>query len=188
MYRFWKDAVRGIDCDNIIEEYKKLGLSEANVATGDVIGANCSTYAVDKDIRESKVNWLEENNALTRTIWSYITDANKLYFNYELSGHETAQFARYEKDEFYTWHTDSGGASDKSDSVRKISATLQLSKPEDYEGCELQFYKGDKDPDELPKDQGTIVIFNSFDWHRVSPTISGTRYSLVMWARGPRFQ
>ena len=57
MYRFWKDAVRGIDCDNIVEEYKKLGLSEAIVSTGDVIGANCSAYAVDKNIRESKIFW-----------------------------------------------------------------------------------------------------------------------------------
>ena len=65
---------------------------------------------------------------------------------------------------------------------------MQLSKPEDYEGCEVQLYKGDNDPDELPKGQGTIIVFDSREWHRVSPTISGTRYSLVMWARGPRFQ
>ena len=201
MYRFWKNAVRGIDCDNIINEYENLALSEASVGSVDVIGANCSKHGVDTNVRDSKVNWLDANNALTRTIWSYILDANLLYFNYQLEGHESVQFTRYEKDEFYKWHTDSGGNFDEVDSkiengtmtkmegIRKLSASLQLSKPEDYEGCELEFYNGDNEPEKLPiKGQGTIIVFDSVSWHRITPAISGTRYSLVMWARGPRFQ
>ena len=38
----------------------------------------------------------------------------------------------------------------------------------------------------LPK--GSIVIFPSYIWHRVSPVTKGTRLSLVQWNLGPGFK
>ena len=38
----------------------------------------------------------------------------------------------------------------------------------------------------LPK--GSIVVFPSYTWHRVSPVTSGTRLSLVQWNLGPGFK
>ena len=37
------------------------------------------------------------------------------------------------------------------------------------------------------KVKGTIVVFPSFVWHRVTPVTSGTRYSLVNWLQGRPF-
>ena len=34
----------------------------------------------------------------------------------------------------------------------------------------------------LPK--GSIIVFPSFVWHRVTPVTKGERYSLIMWNLG----
>jgi len=34
------------------------------------------------------------------------------------------------------------------------------------------------------KEQGSVVIFPSFTFHRVTPVTKGTRYSLVSWSVG----
>ena len=38
------------------------------------------------------------------------------------------------------------------------------------------------------RDQGTVIVFDSRDWHRVTPVTKGTRYSLVCWTVGPNFK
>ena len=37
-------------------------------------------------------------------------------------------------------------------------------------------------------EQGSIVIFPSFMWHRVCQITKGTRYSLVIWNCGNEFK
>ena len=47
----------------------------------------------------------------------------------------------------------------------------------------------DKDPEELPiKNRGGVIVFDASDWHRLTPVLKGTRYSLVMWASGSNFR
>jgi PKHD-type hydroxylase len=36
--------------------------------------------------------------------------------------------------------------------------------------------------------KGTLVVFPSFIWHRVTPVTFGTRYSLVMWSLGKPYR
>jgi predicted 2-oxoglutarate/Fe(II)-dependent dioxygenase YbiX len=66
---------------------------------------------------------------------------------------------------------------------------------DDYEGGELQIWQPTWfEGDELPKGVvhfpgkkrgvapvGTLTVFRSDFWHRVTPLITGTRYSLVVW-------
>ena len=71
---------------------------------------------------------------------------------------------------------------------RKLSLTLQLSDPKDYEGGEFEFESG---IDELPeeyREKGTILIFPSFYKHQVKPVTKGTRHSLVTWVEGPHWR
>ena len=80
--------------------------------------------------------------------------------------------------------------------MRKLSVTVSLSNPEDYEGGLLEFDLRNIDEintnniikckEILPK--GSIVVFPSYTWHRVSPVTSGTRLSLVQWNLGPGFK
>jgi hypothetical protein len=37
------------------------------------------------------------------------------------------------------------------------------------------------------RDQGSVIVFDSRDWHRVTPCTKGTRYSIVCWTVGPNF-
>ena len=37
------------------------------------------------------------------------------------------------------------------------------------------------------RDQGSVVVFDSRDFHRVTPVTKGTRYSIVCWTVGPNF-
>ena len=77
---------------------------------------------------------------------------------------------------FNTWHRDTGSHAPP----RKISISVELSRPEDYESGSLEIYpfaiRG-----ALRGAQGSGVAFPSHKYHRVVPVRSGIRYSLVNW-------
>ena len=78
--------------------------------------------------------------------------------------------------------------------VRKISMTVNLNDPKDYEGGNLKFDLGPHSKSERFKvfddmrTQGSVIIFPSFMYHCVTPVTSGTRYSLVLWLLGKPWQ
>jgi len=73
--------------------------------------------------------------------------------------------------------------------VRKISMTMFLN--DQYEGGEfdLEIYKPETDPRyaTFKLKSGSAIFFQSDQWHRVRPIISGTRESLVAWFYGPPY-
>ena len=71
---------------------------------------------------------------------------------------------------------------------RKLSISLLLSDPDEYEGGELEFRYYDKNYAFVKPDAGTGVIFPSWLPHRVHPVKSGIRRSLVAWMDGPLFK
>ena len=67
--------------------------------------------------------------------------------------------------------------------------TLSLTDPKEYEGGEFQFdFRDRKDKNIITckevKKKGSIVVFPSFVWHRVTPVTKGIRNSLVCWNLG----
>jgi len=72
--------------------------------------------------------------------------------------------------------------------VRKLSFSLQLSNPEDYEGGELELINESGESYIAPKAQGCLVLFDSRTRHRVRTVTKGTRKSLVGWVLGPRWK
>ena len=72
-------------------------------------------------------------------------------------------------------------------SRRKISITVQLSDPSEYEGGDLQI-KINAGQSDTPKGLGNVVIFPSYLLHRVTPVTKGLRRSLVLWITGPAFK
>ncbi len=85
-------------------------------------------------------------------------------------------------DHYQTWHQDFGRG---KTSIRKLSVSIQLSEPNEYQGGTLEFFNGNVV--ESPCAQGSLIIFPSFVFHRVVPVTKGTRYSLVAWMNGPHF-
>jgi PKHD-type hydroxylase len=95
---------------------------------------------------------------------------------------ETIQILLYgEGGHFRMWHTDAG-----TDNVerRRISMSVELSDPAEYEGGDLEVV-----PDlvgrarTLPR--GGAHLFPSRALHRVTPVTKGARWALVAWTGAP---
>jgi PKHD-type hydroxylase len=71
--------------------------------------------------------------------------------------------------------------------VRKLSFSVMLTDPEEYEGGEL-LLKIDSFPITPPNKKGTVIFFPSYVLHEVTPVTKGTRKTLVGWVLGPKFR
>jgi PKHD-type hydroxylase len=167
------------ECAKIIE----IGKSK------ETFQAKLGDDTIREDIRDSKISWIEPDDAewIYERIESYVCSVNERLFHFDITGFtEGLQFTEYSAPGgHYTAHIDRmniGG------NVRKLSITIQLSNPADYDGGELEILTSLECPEIASKDQGTAFFFNSMLLHRVKPVTRGTRYALVMWITGPRFK
>ena len=158
-------------------------------------------------VRDSKICWLEDQ-WLYNLLQPYLHEANEnAGWKFQWDWSESIQFTEYGLNQFYGWHYDGGSChncvytEDKVKNknmvgkVRKLSMTVNLSKPEDYEGGNLKFDYGPHTPKDQERfhecieirPQGSIIVFPSFMYHQVTPVTKGTRYSLVMQNCGNPF-
>jgi PKHD-type hydroxylase len=146
-------------------------------------------------IRQSVIKWIELNpdtNWLYKKLISQIHKVNQENFDYILKFVENLQFTEYNEGQqgFYSKHDDCGNSSRLENfvDIRKLSFTIQLSNPEDYEGGELVMYNNADKEFIVPKTKGTIIFFQSNILHEVKPVKKGTRYALVSWVQGPNLR
>jgi PKHD-type hydroxylase len=210
-YISWNNGINVEDCENTIKKYKNLELDIGTIGDGTRkeeiienadqggIGDSKKTHRVKgymestEKQRNSLVYWIQETNLLTRSLFQFMLEANDNkfrynVFNYEQNGqNEKVQFTEYSVDNFYNWHQDRLDSS-VNGTNRKLSLTVNLSNPESYEGGDLEFFAGESPPVDITKrKQGSVVVFDSCDWHRVTPVTKGVRYSLVTWLWGVDF-
>jgi len=144
------------------------------------------TKGIDKDgYRKSSIKWIpqkEEFNWIYDRIADMAIEANNECWEFDLySMPELIQYTEYyENGGQYNWHLDIGP---NELSQRKISVTIQLSDPSEYEGGNLELLKG-ATPIQCAKGMGAAVLFPSYILHRISPITKGTRRSLVLWLGG----
>lgn len=142
----------------------------------------------NEELRKSSVMFIEnieENNWIYHKLASLAILCNNERYWFDLLGfHQNLQLTRYTEGDFFDWHLDFGAG---EISARKLSMTVQLSDPEEYEGGDLQFMINQKIVD-APREKGTIVIFPSFILHRVTPITKGIRQSIVGWVSGPPYR
>ena len=142
------------------------------------------------EIRSSRVKWIPQNDEwvwLYSKMSYYALEANSNLWGFNLhSLPEQIQYTEYLASEkgHYTWHQDIGP---DTLSVRKISITVQLSHPDEYDGGDLQIHQGGDIPENCSKGEGTVVIFPSYMMHRVSPVTRGIRRSFVLWLGGGHY-
>lgn len=152
----------------------------------------------DEKIRITDVSFItDKNDKVNEIIWNFIRIANEEFFHYKLSHFQPIQFSRYQDGGHYDWHQDDIIAEipNSHGESRKLSLTFCLSNENDYDGGTLEFFNGDKEIikndrkliDDIRK-AGNAIVFDSSDWHRVTPITRGIRYSLVCWAVGPRYE
>ena len=161
------------ECLNIIKrsELTPIGEAEFYAMTGKKSGGVRSTKAVT-------IN----DESIADYVYAAMKKMNSLQF--ELSNHEPLQLLKYEVGDHYGWHTDWSPVNNKK---RKLSMTVQLSEPTDYEGGEVEILDG-PEVRTLDKGVGVATVFPSWAVHRVLPVTSGVRWSLVMWATGKPFK
>jgi PKHD-type hydroxylase len=144
------------------------------------------------EARNSMVKWIPftmETKWIYDKIGELAMIANRDVFNFKLSHMpEQIQYTEYygTNKGHYDWHMDIGTQGFMK--FRKISVTVQLSGPEEYEGGDLQLWTGGQYPMTAPKGKGNVVIFPSFMMHRVTPVSSGTRKSFVLWLGGGHYE
>jgi predicted 2-oxoglutarate/Fe(II)-dependent dioxygenase YbiX len=143
----------------------------------------------DTKKRITTISWIpfKVMPEMYKIIEQSMLQANRNHFGYEGMGlTEPGQFTEYPKGGFYEWHMDGEVNCQFEPPVRKISMTILLSPPEDFEGGDLEFMtEGNKPPQLL---QGQAVYFCSLIRHRVTKVKKGIRRSLVMWFGGPPFK
>ena len=145
----------------------------------------------DKSIRSSSVKWVPKNKEwgwLYDKMMAMIIEANDNVWNFDLySVLDDIQYTEYHatNDGHYGWHQDIGpGAL----STRKVSITVQLSGPDEYEGGDLEYWKGGQDMQKAPRGKGVVFIFPSYMMHRVTPVTKGVRRSFVLWVGGEHYK
>ena len=195
MFYIFPNVLSPDTCDEIIKDGKQYILEKAEVYNH----RDKKSSRDDPNIRKSSVCFIEDKeNKINQLAWNFIRQANKEYFKYDLDHFQAVQFAEYSKGGFFDWHQDDVAMRDVSE-VRKLSFGVNLSDPDTYEGGELEFYNGGRPLDDMGEikgeqvvkdiqSQGTVVVFDSRDWHRVKPVKKGLRYSMVCWTVGKNFR
>ena len=170
-------------------------------------GTTTIKYATNNDTpdksRNSYVSFTQEMDWISAFVWYYVSQANEYNFKYDIEtvDHSRVQYTVYEEGMFYDWHCDEAITSNSSiqhpgvlthavplkEYCRKLSFSLQLSDESEYTGGNLQLL-GNRRLITMPKEIGSIIIFDSRLTHRVTKVKSGVRKSLVGWVLGPRWR
>mgnify|MGYP003643641141 FL=1 len=165
-------------CQEIIDLSKTLEKEKGKINNSDF---ELST------IRKSTINWIpfDKMQLVYDDINSFIQKTNRNHFGFnDVEITEMAQVSEYSKGDFYDWHTDTSIDMDREPAVRKLSMTLLLNNPNEFEGGDLQIAGKVIHPIK----QGHATIFASFLQHRVTSVTKGIRKSLVMWFGGEPFK
>lgn len=181
--RTWEAYIENVlsaDSINEIEKYIQThGLEEAGtMGHGD-----------EQSIRKTNIRFIEINDSTEKfydEINNLVNHVNVGKFNWQISSIEPLQYSEYEQGGHYTWHSDCilKGA---NNNTRKISFSILLNDPKDFEGGDLQLFKFGDEPDTMQMKKNSVVFFPSFLLHRVTPVTKGTRKALVGWVHGPNF-
>ncbi|MAU55358.1 MAG: hypothetical protein CL899_00265 [Dehalococcoidia bacterium] len=198
--------------ERICDEILKLGLSRQHriATTGEIKEESLRGMSKEartqlkalKKKRDSYVVWLEE-----RWVWNLLQPCVRIAnqqtgWNFEWDYSEPCQFTKYHKGQYYGWHCDSwdkpyhAPGKPTHEKIRKLSTILMLSDKKDYTGGDLEMNPRQYDPEKKDQvknqilkvkelqEKGSLVVFPSFVWHRVTPVTKGIRYSVPAWHLG----
>ena len=169
---------------------EELDIIEKLVSNDDLYVGEISGDTKNTAVRDSKIKFIESSIESNKWVFERFTglinNANERFFKFDLSRLESLQYTVYNKGQFYRDHMDLG-FKNPNNAVRKLSFTMQLSDPADYDGGELVIKHGST-PDIARKNRGAITVFPSYVMHEVTPVTRGTRKSIVGWVTGPRWK
>ena len=165
-------------CRQIIECGRRQPPQTAKVGMGKPGGGT------DTKKRVTTISWIpfKEMGHMYQDLDRFIQKSNLNHFGFDdIRVTEQAQFTEYPVGGFYDWHMDCDVNMQHEPPVRKISMTLLLNDPSEFEGGHLELMAPGRFA-ELK--QGHAIVFASFINHRVQPVTRGMRQSLVVWFGG----
>jgi PKHD-type hydroxylase len=178
---YYKQHFTPEQCKEIIKKAEQLPIDEPTLGSG-------TAERYDNGIRRSKVRWI-----LRDSIWDnvfseldkLVARANNEWFNLDYQYCGYLQFTEYDQsyEGCFKRHQDTFLTAPTN---RKLSVTVQLTDPTEYQGGQFEFCDiGVKPKAENIITQGTVIIFPSIIFHEVKPVTQGKRCSLVGWYEGP---
>ena len=181
--------------DQIIKEGRLEDSEEAGTFNKKQKGGENAT---DGYIRDTKVAWLDKE-WLYVMLHPYVGNAYvNAGWNFDINFVESMQYAEYSPGQFYNWHQDSSSTpydetaliEGSIGKIRKLSSTVFLSEQDkDYTGGDFVFdfgpYEDNRYHTVKENGKGSIIVFPSFIYHKITPVETGTRKSLVSWICGP---
>jgi PKHD-type hydroxylase len=183
IWQVWPSALSAQECDEIINRAQTYPVGQGTV------GAE-QHNRIDHALRDSSVRWMKTENErkIIDRLMGFVNSSNRTNFGFDIVEPYELQFTEYHgtNNGYYGWHHDVHLTHSKP-YERKLTAVVQLSDRESYEGGGFEFQTAPK-PSELFEKRGSILIFPSFLVHRVLPVTRGVRYSLVTWVEGPQWR
>jgi PKHD-type hydroxylase len=174
----WAECFSKEECNKIIDTFSKDTIT-AWIGKGE-----------DLKVRNSDINWIDPDDPDNYWIYQRCTDVvnrmNPEFFGFDLAHLEDLQFTVYDSakgNQHYGKHLDMMGTGPSV--TRKLSFSILLSDPNDFDGGDLKLYAGNT-PAVVTKKQGNCSLFPSYLLHEVTPTTKGIRYALVGWSHGSK--
>ncbi|MGB0649141.1 MAG: 2OG-Fe(II) oxygenase [Candidatus Actinomarina sp.] len=181
-YKIDENILKSLDPKKYTYEIGKVGLDGEKTKD--------RKYVKNTATRKSKIKWIYDESILKniKYIINYLNVQS--LWNFKLTLLDNLQYTIYNVGDYYNWHRDDNPIYNKD--KRKISFSIGLNDPNEYEGGELDIeihgpnIKG-KRFETIVLEKNEMICFKSSLWHRVRPVTKGVRKSLVGWVRGPQF-
>lgn len=187
----FKNLLTEQECDEIIQHFDSIQSKQAEIVDYNFTNNKGSAESVtvqDQSHRKGSVKFSKD-----------IPNVDKLLMAMEFVASDTGiiltqdvvdfQLGIYDNEgDHFGWHPDHKvQAATFYQQVRKLSASLQLTDPIEYQGCELQVRTEEASGRHITcsKKKGDFIVFPSWLSHRVTKLESGQRNSLVLWYKGP---
>jgi len=183
-YYWWNKGFSKEELDKVHQGVSLLPFQEATTF------ASANDLIIKKEIRSSSIKWIPKTDEwqwLYEKLMRMAEEANSIWKFNLVSADESIQYTEYydTAEGHYDWHQDIGPG---SGSLRKISITVQLSEPNEYEGGEFEMWSGGKSIVTAEKGAGVVFMFPSYMMHRVKKITKGTRKSFVLWVGGDHYR
>ena len=173
--------------DDLITQLDHFVESEHLLVKGKVVLAvDAPEDSLDQH-RITEIAWIDTrtNGEVYNKLTEVIHYVNNTYFKFNIAYIETLQYSVYPPTGHYRCHTDAS-LKGVNGFGRKISFSIGLNDPSEYEDGELEIWTGG-DNFKCKLDKGGALFFPSWIPHQVHPVTKGTRKSLVGWVHGPDF-
>jgi PKHD-type hydroxylase len=182
---YYRECLPSELVDMMVKELKEMEEFELPFEDAGVGGERFNR--IDHKVRNSKIRWWNQEHWTSSVISYYIGIANRKYWEYDLNLLESIQISVYLENGHYGWHSDYGTSKDGR-WTRKLSASVLVSDPSEYDGGDLEFIDYHGNFVQAPKEKGSVIVFDSRVPHRVTPVTRGRRVSLVTWMYGPKLR